>query len=74
MPIYKERVQALLDQLNGPVIRPEMRQALRAVGVLETIGTPPARQLLEELARGAAEARQTHEAKASLRRLEPRTP
>jgi len=42
------------------------------VAVLEDIGTPEARRLLETLATGAAEARQTREAKAALRRLDLR--
>jgi hypothetical protein len=48
-------------------------QAVRAVAVLEDIGTQSTRRLLEELAKGAPEARQTREAKASLRRLDLRS-
>jgi hypothetical protein len=44
-------------------------RCLRAVAVLEDLGTPAARELLEGLAAGAPEARLTREAKASLRRL-----
>jgi RNA polymerase sigma factor (sigma-70 family) len=65
----RRRVQAVLERLRGPVTRPEMLQALRAVAVLEDIGTPEARRLLEELVQGAPEARLTREAEASLRRL-----
>ncbi len=68
----RRRVQALLERLHGPVTRPEMLRSLRAVAVLEDIATPPARRLLEELAKGASEARLTREAKASLRRLDCR--
>jgi hypothetical protein len=68
----RKRVQALLDRLHGPVIQPKLLQALRAVAVLEDIGTPEARRLLQELAKGATESRLTREAKASLRRLDLR--
>ncbi len=43
--------------------------SLRTVEVLEIAGTPEARQVLEQLAKGAPEARLTQEAKASLERL-----
>lgn len=68
----RKRVQAILEHLHGPVTKPEQMQSLRAVAVLEDIGTPPARRLLAELAKGAPEARLTREAKASLRRLDIR--
>jgi WD40 repeat protein len=42
---------------------------LRAVEVLEWIGDRPARELLEDLARGLPEARLTQDARASLERL-----
>jgi HEAT repeat protein len=48
---------------------PEVLQRLRAVQVLERVGSPEARQLLKALARGAPAARETREAKASLDRL-----
>jgi hypothetical protein len=45
---------------------------LRAIEVLERIGTPGAQELLRKLAGGAAAARQTREAKAALQRLTSR--
>jgi len=69
----RRRVQTLLERLRGPVTRPEFLQALRALAVLEDIGTPEARRLLQELAKGAPEARLTREAKASLRRPDSRS-
>jgi hypothetical protein len=42
---------------------------MRAVEVLEHIGTPDAREVLEKLTRGDPSARLTQEAKASLERL-----
>jgi RNA polymerase sigma factor (sigma-70 family) len=65
----RRRVQAVLEHLRGPVTQPELLRSLRAVAVLEDIGTPEARGLLETLAADADEARQTREAKAALRRL-----
>jgi hypothetical protein len=69
----RRRVQAILERLRGPVTQAELLQALRAVAVLEDIGTPEAQRLLQELAKGALETRLTREAKESLRRrkLEP---
>jgi RNA polymerase sigma factor (sigma-70 family) len=49
----------------------ELRR-LRAIFVLEWIGTPVARRLLEALAKGDKAARQTTAAKAALRRLADR--
>jgi len=45
------------------------RVTARALEVLEQLGTPEAVALLDALAKGAPAARQTQEAKASLRRL-----
>ena len=45
-----------------------LRQS-RALEVAEAMGTPEARSLLEELAKGPAEAWLTREAKAALARL-----
>jgi RNA polymerase sigma factor (sigma-70 family) len=66
----RRRVQALLERFRAAVTKPELLRSLRAVAVLEDLGTPPARRLLEELAQGAAEARLTREGQAALRRLQ----
>ncbi|HKB38490.1 MAG TPA: hypothetical protein VKD72_18755 [Gemmataceae bacterium] len=63
------RLTALLRWLRRPVADPETLRALRAVAVLEDVGTPPARKVLEALAKGSVEARLTQEAKAALARL-----
>jgi WD40 repeat protein len=68
-PEVRRRVEAVLERLREPITQPGALRSLRAVAVLEDIGTPPARHLLEELAAGAPEARLTREAKASLERL-----
>ncbi len=71
-PELQQRIQQLLAQLEG-VPSSEQLQALRAVEALEIADTPEARRLLDELAKGAPEARLTQEAKASLERLTKRS-
>jgi hypothetical protein len=64
----RRRVEQLLANTE-PAHSPEQRRALRAVEVLEHIGSPEARRVLETLATGAEAASLTREAKASLQRL-----
>jgi hypothetical protein len=73
-PEVRRRLLALLETLEGPVSSAEQLRPLRAVEVLEHIGNAEARQVLEQLARGAPEARLTQEARASLQRLSKRQP
>jgi WD40 repeat protein len=63
------RMEALLSKLDGPLTRPEVLRGLRAVEVLERLGTPAARQILEAIARGAPAAWLTQDAQAALERL-----
>ena len=51
---------------------PELLRQVRAVEALELIGNVEARALLEVLAGGAPEARQTREARVALLRLKRR--
>jgi len=69
---FRQRVQGLLDEAANWPQSPEQFQLIRAVEVLENAGTPEARQVLEALARGAAAARLTQEAKLCLERLKNR--
>jgi WD40 repeat protein len=64
----RRRIDSLLAE---PVVvrLPEKIQRLRAIRVLERIGTPQARQLLKSLAEGAALAPETAAAKAACKRL-----
>jgi RNA polymerase sigma factor (sigma-70 family) len=66
----RRRLERLLDRLKYPLTSPTTLRQLRAVEVLEHIGTAQARQVLQDLAQGAPGARLTDEAKAALRRLD----
>jgi hypothetical protein len=64
----RRRIEGLLAL--PPLARtPEARRHLRAIRVLESIGTREAETLLRMLAEGAPEARVTQDAKATLDRL-----
>jgi hypothetical protein len=70
----RRRIERLLDRLGTPsALLPEEARSLRAVEVLEYVGSPAAREVLGRLARGAPHARLTQEARASLKRLSGRT-
>jgi hypothetical protein len=58
----------LLNQLAGPTVTGEPLRTLRAIEVLEKIGTAEARQFLERLANGAPGDLITLEARAALGR------
>jgi len=65
----RRHIERLLQRLQGPITSGETLRQLRAVEVLEHIGSPEARQVLQTLAEGAPEARLTREAKTALARL-----
>jgi hypothetical protein len=68
----KRRIEGLLEKLQDKGAPPaEVVRPLRAVEVLEDLGTAEAKKLLEELAKGAADAPLTEAAKAALARLNP---
>jgi hypothetical protein len=64
----RKRLEGLLERLTGQTPAPLLR-SLRAVEVLEHLGTPEAKQVLLTLAGGALASALTREAKASLERL-----
>jgi RNA polymerase sigma factor (sigma-70 family) len=69
----RRRLELLLNTPRSVPLRSGATlHGVRAVGVLEWIGTPEARPLLETIAGGAAEARLTREAKTALARLATR--
>jgi hypothetical protein len=65
----RRRVQALLQERRARPYPPGELQRLRAVQVLEWIGSAEARRLLERLAAGTAAVSHVREARAALRRL-----
>ena len=68
-PEVRRRIEELLEKFGGPAPPPEVLRALRAVEILEHIGSSEARQVLRAVSQGAPEARLTQDAKASLERL-----
>jgi hypothetical protein len=65
----RNRVKFVLGQQREKAVPRALLVQLRAVQVLEQIGSPAARRTLEELAGGAAGARVTEEARQALERL-----
>jgi hypothetical protein len=64
----RSRVEQLVQKLEQPPTRDQLRE-VRAIHILEGIGTPQAEQVLETLAKGYAGALKTEKAKAALARL-----
>jgi hypothetical protein len=69
----RKRVDDLLEKVDRQLLTGEELRALRAIEVLEWIGSPEARRVLEAVARGTPELRQTREARAALERTERRS-
>jgi hypothetical protein len=65
----RRQTDSLLEALRTP--SGNRFRELRALEVLEHIGTPEAKRSLQKLAQGAAESRLTQEAKVALRRMSP---
>ena len=63
------RIEGLLERFEAFTFSPEQLRDWRAIEVLERIGTAEAWQASETLGRGAAGARLTEDAKATLQRL-----
>lgn len=66
----RRRAEGLLQEIETDTLAPGELRAVRAVEVLEWIGTPAARAHLRELAKGAPDARLTREAAAATKRLD----
>jgi hypothetical protein len=69
----RRRMLRLLNKIETISFSPERARALRALEVLERIGSTQSKQQLEELAKGAPDAELTREAKAALERLKKRS-
>jgi RNA polymerase sigma factor (sigma-70 family) len=65
----RNRALDFLGRFDASTLSPERLRQLRAVELLEGIGTPAASGVLAELAKGAAEAPLSQEAAAALERL-----
>lgn len=64
----RRRLEQLLDDIHKNPTTGESLRQLRALTVLEQVGTPEARRLLQELAEGAGEGWLTQQARAGLAR------
>jgi RNA polymerase sigma factor (sigma-70 family) len=68
----RRRALDFLGRFDPATLKPDRLRQMRAVELLEGIGTPAARDVLSELAKGAAEAPLSREAAAALERLRRR--
>jgi hypothetical protein len=70
----RTRIERLLDKMKTPQGEEgfQPRSVSLSLAVLEEIGTPDARRVLEELAKGPAQSTVTREARAALERLAKR--
>jgi WD40 repeat protein len=68
----RRRVETVIERVTGPTLSSDRLRTVRAVAVLEQVGTPAAGKVLESLSAGPHEALATREAKAALARLERR--
>jgi hypothetical protein len=71
-PEARRRLEQLLNKQQQAVLPPDTVRSIRVVEVLERVGTPQARKVLEGLAKGAAESALTQDARAALVRLTSR--
>jgi hypothetical protein len=69
----RKRMEAILEQIERRNLTSDRLRTGRALQVLESIGTPQAKEILEGLSHGATAARRTEEAKAALQRLARRS-
>jgi dipeptidyl aminopeptidase/acylaminoacyl peptidase len=68
-PEVRRRIEELLARLEEPSSANDRLRPLRAIKVLEQIGTPDAKKLLDTLTKGRPEAAVTKEAMSALKRL-----
>jgi len=65
----RRRLEKLVEKLAAPVTLPDQLRTVRAVEILEHVGTAGAKELLRAYAAGAAGARLTADSAEALRRL-----
>ena len=70
-PETARRIEQLLARKPDVSSRPDLLRRLRAMQVLERVGTPEARRVLADLADGLPLAAETREARAALARTSP---
>ncbi len=68
------RIDKLLEAFKVPTMTPEDLRLIRAIEVLENVGTGEARAILKRLSEGTPQAQPTQEATQALARLEKRIP
>jgi hypothetical protein len=68
----RRRLEKLMDKLSSFTLSGEELRTWRALEVLELVGNPTARQVLQALGKGAPGVWQTEEARAALDRLAKR--
>jgi hypothetical protein len=68
----RTQVERLLAKLDRAKLSSEQLRTPRAIEVLERIGSLGAQEVLQDLAKGAPDARETKEAQAALERLKKR--
>jgi hypothetical protein len=67
----RRRIEDVLKKLDSTVPSSELLRSLRAIEVLERIGTAEAKSVLQDLGKGTAGASVTRAAQAALHRLAP---
>ncbi|MFL5241137.1 MAG: WD40 repeat domain-containing protein, partial [Gemmataceae bacterium] len=73
-PEASRRIDRLLETLKSQVMPPDDLRLIRAIEVLENIGTADAQALLRRLSEGSSKAQATQEATEALARLNKATP
>jgi WD40 repeat protein len=69
----RRRASRLLKKITGEGVNPKLMRTVRAIEVLERLGTPAARELLEGLGKQKLEPAVAREVRASLARLKARS-
>jgi hypothetical protein len=73
-PEARLRMERMLARIQDAIYTPDTIRALRAIEVLEHIGTKEAQTALDQFAAGVPEARLTRDAKAAVQRLRNTAP